>query len=160
MAAQSGLLEREGRVPGDRFERWGVRLCVRHARGRPPTERPGACLARQACPYGGDKMRPYLRLRQECLAAPHLEASAALIRALLGLEVCHRDAGVARYGLETMVFPIGPDRFLEVVSPTRPSIVAGRFLGVRLANHIDRDCYRAISCMRDGLTALPCAACG
>jgi len=115
-------------------------------------------------------MRPYLRLRQVCLAAPHLEAAAALIRALLGLEVCHRDVGVARYGLANMVFPIGPDRFLEVVSPTRPSTAAGRFLelmqgrggymlifdcddpkaraahaqtlGVRLANHIDRESYQ------------------
>jgi catechol 2,3-dioxygenase-like lactoylglutathione lyase family enzyme len=115
-------------------------------------------------------MRPYLRLRQVCLAAPHLEASAALIRALLGLQACHRDAGVAQYGLENVVFPIGPDRFLEVVSPTRAGTAAGRFLalmqgrggymlifdcddpkarvehaqtlGVRLANHIDRERYQ------------------
>jgi hypothetical protein len=115
-------------------------------------------------------MRPYLRLRQICLAAPHLEASSALIRALLGVEECHRDANVAKYGLENALFPIGPDRFLEVVCPTRPGTAAGRFLeqtqgrggymlifdcddpkaraeragrlGVRVANHIDRDRYQ------------------
>ena len=115
-------------------------------------------------------MRAYLRLRQVCLAAPHLEAAAALIRALLGLEVCHRDGGVAQYGLENVVFPVGSDRFFEVVSPTRAGTAAGRFLelmqgrggymlifdcddpkaratdaqrlGVRLANHIDRERYQ------------------
>jgi hypothetical protein len=51
-------------------------------------------------------MRSYLRLRQVCLAAPHLEAAAALMRALLGLEACHRDAGVAQYGLANVLFPI------------------------------------------------------
>src|SRR5215468_3843023 len=115
-------------------------------------------------------MRAYLRLRQVCLAAPHLEAAAALIRALLGLEACHRDGGVAQYGLENAVFPVGSDRFLEVVSPTRAGTAAGRFLelmqgrggymlifdcddpkaraaeaqrlGVRIANHIDRERYQ------------------
>jgi len=115
-------------------------------------------------------VQPYLRLRQICLVAPHLEASSALIRALLGVEECHRDSGVAKYGLENALFPIGPDRFLEVVSPTGPATAAGRFLeqtqgrggymlifdsddpkaraerakglGVRLANHIDRERYQ------------------
>jgi len=115
-------------------------------------------------------MRPYLRLRQICLVAPHLEASSALIRALLGVEECHRDGGVAKYGLENALFPIGLDRFLEVVTPTGPGTAAGRFLeqtqgrggymlifdcddpklraqraqalGVRLANHIDRERYQ------------------
>ena len=115
-------------------------------------------------------MRPYLRLRQICLVAPHLDASSALIRALLGVEECHRDAGVAKYGLENALFPVGPDRFLEVVTPTEPRTAAGRFLehtqgrggymlifdcddpqvraqraqalGVRLVNHIDREHYQ------------------
>ncbi|HET6928348.1 MAG TPA: VOC family protein [Hyphomicrobiaceae bacterium] len=115
-------------------------------------------------------MLPYLRLRQICLVAPHLDASSALIRALLGVEEGHRDAGVAKYGLENVLFPIGPDRFLEVVAPTRPGTAAGRFLeqtqgrggymlifdcddpkvraqraqalGVRLVNHIDRERYQ------------------
>ena len=48
----------------------------------------------------GVEMQSYLRLRQICLVAPHLEASSALIGALLGVEECHRDSGVAKYGLE------------------------------------------------------------
>lgn len=115
-------------------------------------------------------MQPYLRLRQICLAAPHLEASAALISALLGVEECHRDTSVAEYGLENALFPLGTDRFLEVVCPTKPGTAAGRFLeqtrgrggymlifdcddpkaraerakrlGVRVANHIDRERYQ------------------
>lgn len=115
-------------------------------------------------------MAGYLRLRQICLVAPHLEASSALIQALLGVAECHRDAGVAMYGLNNALFPIGRDRFLEVVSPSRPGTAAGRFLqqtrgrggymlifdcddpraraerakglGVRLANHIDRQRYQ------------------
>ena len=115
-------------------------------------------------------MQSYLRLRQICLAAPHLEAASALIRALLGVEECHRDAGVAKYGLENALFPIGRDRFLEVVAPTGPGTAAGRFLeqsegrggymlifdcddpwpvveramrrNIRLANHIDNPCFQ------------------
>jgi catechol 2,3-dioxygenase-like lactoylglutathione lyase family enzyme len=111
-------------------------------------------------------MQSYLRLRQVCLAAPHLEASSALIRALLGVEECHRDGNVASYGLDNALFPIGADRFLEVVCPTGPGTAVGRFLqqtqgrggymlifdcddpkaraqraaalGVRIAHHIDR----------------------
>jgi hypothetical protein len=115
-------------------------------------------------------MQSYLRLRQICVAAPHLQAAAALIGALLGVEECHRDSSVAKYGLENVLFPVGPDRFLEVVSPTRSGTAAGRFLeqsqgrggymlifdcndpkahaerakalGVRLANYIDREHYQ------------------
>jgi Glyoxalase-like domain len=115
-------------------------------------------------------VQPYLRLRQICLVALHLQASSALIRALLGVEECHRDGGVAKYGLENALFPVGPDRFLEVVCPTRAGTAAGRFLertrgrggymlifdsdnakaraerakglGVRVANHIDRERYQ------------------
>jgi Glyoxalase-like domain len=115
-------------------------------------------------------MQHYLRLRQICLVAPYLQASSALIRALLGVEECHRDSAVAKYGLENALFPIGSDRFLEVVSPIAPKTAAGRFLeqmqgrggymlifdcddpraraerakrlGVRLANHIDRERFQ------------------
>jgi hypothetical protein len=73
-------------------------------------------------------MEPYLRLRQVCLVAPHLASAEALIRDMLGLEVCHYDPAVAAYGLENAVFPIGEDRFLEVVCPTRAGTAAGRFL--------------------------------
>jgi hypothetical protein len=115
-------------------------------------------------------LQSYFRLRQICLAAPDLAAASALIRALLGLEECHRDPHVARYGLANALFPIGADRFLEIVSPLRSTTAAGRFmdkaqgrggymlifdcddpkaraerargLGVRLVNHIDHERYQ------------------
>lgn len=111
---------------------------------------------------------PYLRLRQVCLTALHIESCTHLIQDLMGLSECHRDPGVAKYGLENILFPMGDSRFLEVVCPgeTGPGTPAGRFLGasggkggymlifdcedpiprkeraekmgVRIANHLDR----------------------
>ncbi len=69
----------------------------------------------------------FLRLRQICLVAADLEAAAARIGALFGLEVCHRDPNVAKYGLANVLFPVGTT-FLEIVSPIRPGTTAGRFL--------------------------------
>jgi hypothetical protein len=45
----------------------------------------------------------------------------------LGVERCFRDPGVAVFGLENALFPVG-SAFLEVVSPTREGTTAGRFL--------------------------------
>jgi hypothetical protein len=134
-----------------------------HDRGRPRK-------AQVKLPSEEAAMQPYLRLRQVCLASPHLQASSALIRALLGVEECYRDANVAAYGLENALFPIGADRFLEVVCPTGPGTAVGRFLqqtqgrggymvifdcddpkvraeraaalGVRIAHHIDRASFQ------------------
>lgn len=72
-------------------------------------------------------MADYLRLRQICLAAPALEPVVAALRAVLGLEVCHRDPGVAKYGLENALFTCG-HAFLEVVAPTQDGTAVHRFL--------------------------------
>jgi len=69
----------------------------------------------------------FLRLRQVCLVAADLARETARIESLLGLEVCHRDPGVAKYGLANVLFPVGTS-FLEIVSPTRAGTTAGRFL--------------------------------
>jgi len=69
----------------------------------------------------------FLRLRQVCLVAADLARETARIESLLGLEVCHRDPNVAKYGLENVLFPVGTS-FLEIVSPTRAGTTAGRFL--------------------------------
>jgi hypothetical protein len=69
----------------------------------------------------------YLRLRQICLVATDLAREAAHIEQALGLAECYRDANVARYGLENVLFPVGSS-FIEIVSPTRPGTTAGRFL--------------------------------
>jgi hypothetical protein len=68
-----------------------------------------------------------LRLRQICLVAPRLEPVVQAVQAIFGLPVCHRDAAVARYGLENALFVCGR-QFLEVVAPTRDGTAAGRYL--------------------------------
>ncbi len=72
-------------------------------------------------------MKPYLRLRQICVAAPALEPAVQQIRDLFGLEVCFRDENVAKYGLVNALFVFG-HAFLEIVAPTREGTAAGRFI--------------------------------
>ncbi len=69
-------------------------------------------------------------MRQICLVARHLAPVVDEFRAVLGLEVCHRDPGVGKYGLENALFPIGHN-FLEVVAPVREGTTAGRYLDRR-----------------------------
>ncbi len=59
--------------------------------------------------------------------AGDLEEAERQIVAALGVERCFRDPGVAVFGLENALFPVG-SAFLEVVSPTRDGTTAGRFL--------------------------------
>ena len=68
-----------------------------------------------------------IRMRQICLVARSLAPVVDELRAGLGLEVCHRDPGVGKYGLENALFPVG-DGFLEVVAPVREGTTAGRYL--------------------------------
>lgn len=71
-----------------------------------------------------------IRMRQICLVARSLAPVVDDLRGTLGLEVCHRDPGVGKYGLENALFPVG-DGFLEVVAPVREGTTAGRFLDRR-----------------------------
>ena len=64
-------------------------------------------------------MAPYLRLRQLCLVAHDLAKVEADVTGVLGLDVCHRDPNVGRYGLHNFLAPIGTS-FLEVVAPLKP----------------------------------------
>ena len=57
-----------------------------------------------------------MRLRQIALVARELEPVVDDLCAVLGLEVCYRDPGVAEFGLHNALMPIGTS-FLEVVSP-------------------------------------------
>jgi hypothetical protein len=72
-------------------------------------------------------MAGYLRLRQICLVAPHLEPLIGDIAGIMGLEVCYRDGNVAKYGLENALLPVD-SILLEVVAPFQPGTAAGRFL--------------------------------
>ena len=68
-----------------------------------------------------------MRLRQVALAAGALEPALAALQQVLGLGEPFRDPGVAEFGLQNGVLPIG-DGFLEVVSPVKPGTTAGRWL--------------------------------
>ncbi len=119
-----------------------------------------------------DATAPHLlRLRQICLAVPLLDRVVDDLQAIFGLSVCHRDPGLATYGLENALLPVGTD-FLEVVSPIQADTAAGRFiertrghggymaifqaedprkrqaaaaaLGVRTAHEIDQPGYQSV----------------
>ena len=69
----------------------------------------------------------FLRLRQLCLVARDLEPVVDDLRAVFGLEVCHRDPAVERFGLHNALLRVGAS-FVEVVAPLRDGTAAGRYL--------------------------------
>jgi hypothetical protein len=71
-----------------------------------------------------------MRLRQVALAARALEPTLRALQRLLGLGEPFRDPGVAEFGLQNVVLPVG-DAFLEVVSPVKADTTAGRWLDRR-----------------------------
>lgn len=89
-------------------------------------------------------MAEYLRLRQICLVAPHLEPAISDISEIMGLNVCYRDGNVAKYGLENALLPVDTI-LLEVVAPFQPGTAAGRFLD----KTDGRGGYMAIFCCDD-----------
>ena len=89
-------------------------------------------------------MAGYMRLRQICLVAPHLEPVISDIAGIMGLNVCYRDGNVAKYGLENALLPVDTI-LLEVVAPFREGTAAGRFID-RTGG---RGGYMAIFCCDD-----------
>lgn len=71
-----------------------------------------------------------MRLRQIALAATDLGATTAALCDVLGAGEPFRDPGVAVFGLDNAVMPIG-ETFLEVVSPVRDDATAGRWIAKR-----------------------------
>jgi len=71
-----------------------------------------------------------LQLRQICLVARELEPVLQDLTAILGIERCFVDPGVAHFGLENTLMPIGRN-FLEVVAPVKEGTAAGRYLDRR-----------------------------
>jgi len=69
----------------------------------------------------------WLRLRQIALVAERLEGAERELTDVLGIDVCYRDPGVAQFGLENALMPVG-NQLLEVVAPVRDDTAAGRFL--------------------------------
>ncbi|MGI9327305.1 MAG: hypothetical protein ACR2PZ_18955 [Pseudomonadales bacterium] len=72
----------------------------------------------------------WLRLRQIALVAAELAPVEEAITSVLGVDVCYRDPGVAHFGLENALFPIG-NQLLEVVAPVQPNTAGGRYLSRR-----------------------------
>ena len=89
-------------------------------------------------------MASYLRLRQICLVAPHLEPVISDIAEIMGLNECFRDGNVAKYGLENALLPVDTI-LLEVVAPFQAGTAAGRFLDKTGG----RGGYMAIFCCDD-----------
>jgi hypothetical protein len=71
-----------------------------------------------------------MRIRQIVFAAAELQAGAAQLGALLGMDAPYRDPGVAEFGLDNAVFVFG-DQFIEIVAPTRSGTTAGRLIDRR-----------------------------
>jgi Glyoxalase-like domain len=66
-------------------------------------------------------------LRQICLVANQLAPVIDDFRDILGVEVCFVDKGVAVFGLENSLMPVGSN-FIEVVAPIKENTAAGRYL--------------------------------
>jgi glyoxalase-like protein len=69
----------------------------------------------------------WIRLRQVALVAHGLETVLRDLHDELGIEIAFRDPGVATFGLQNAVLPVG-NQFIEVVSPTREGTAGGRQL--------------------------------
>lgn len=72
-------------------------------------------------------MSDFIRLRQICLAVPNLAESERRLCALFGVQPCHRDERVHKYGLRNVVLALGPT-FIELVEPQQPETAAARFI--------------------------------
>ena len=74
-----------------------------------------------------------VHLRQVALVASSLAPVVADLSDIFAIEVCHVDSGVALWGLENSLLPIG-NNFIEVVAPTRDGTAASRYLARRGGN--------------------------
>lgn len=68
-----------------------------------------------------------IQLRQIAFVADRLEPVLQDFEAVFGLARCFIDPGVAVFGLENTLMPVGRN-FFEVVAPVKPDTAAGRYL--------------------------------
>lgn len=71
-----------------------------------------------------------LRLRQIALISHDLISVETNFRSIFGLDVCHRDPGVEKFGLKNFLMPLG-NSFIEVVAPFQDTTAGGRYLKKR-----------------------------
>jgi len=69
----------------------------------------------------------WIRLRQVALVAHDLDAVLGELHEAFDLDVAFRDPGVASFGLQNAVLPVG-NQFIEVVSPVKEGTAGGRQL--------------------------------
>lgn len=69
----------------------------------------------------------WLKLRQIALISDKLNTVEQELVKILGLEVCHRDLALKKYGLENILLPVG-NQLLEVVAPLENNTAGGRYL--------------------------------
>ena len=74
-----------------------------------------------------------IHLRQICLVAERLAPVIDDFNDIMGLEVCFVDKGVAVFGLENSLMPVGSN-FIEVVAPIKENTAAARYLKRRNGN--------------------------
>lgn len=75
-------------------------------------------------------MSRWLQLRQIAFVARERDPVVDDLKAVLGLEVCYEDPGVAKFGLHNALLPVG-SQFLEVVAPVQNGTTAERYLDRR-----------------------------
>jgi|TARA_Y100000310_G_scaffold345775_1_gene469688 hypothetical protein len=68
-----------------------------------------------------------IQLRQICLIAHELDSTIDNLSQILGINKCYVDPGVAVYGLENTLLPVGRN-FLELVVPVKEGTAGGRYL--------------------------------
>ncbi len=71
-----------------------------------------------------------IQLRQICLVAEKLAPVIDDLTGILGINTCYVDPGVAHFGLENTLMPVGRN-FLEVVAPIQENTAGGRYLARR-----------------------------
>ena len=71
-----------------------------------------------------------MRIRQVALVAEELASEVIKLTSVFNLDVAFNDPGIATFGLQNALLPIG-DTFLEVVSPIEDGTTAGRHLARR-----------------------------
>ncbi len=68
-----------------------------------------------------------IHIRQIAFVAHELAPTMDAITDVLGVEICFRDKGVATFGLENALVPVGT-QFIEVVAPVEEGTAGGRYL--------------------------------
>lgn len=71
-----------------------------------------------------------LRLRQIAMVAPELTPVEAEVGRIVVADICYRDPGVGKYGLENALWALG-GTFLEALAPTQADTTAGRYMARR-----------------------------